>query len=50
MIQAVRRDAQQRVQMLLFSATFNDTVKRFALKVAKDDGREEANEVSRYEL
>ncbi len=45
MIQAVRREAQQRVQMLLFSATFNENVKRFALKVARDDGREEANEV-----
>jgi superfamily II DNA/RNA helicase len=45
MIQSVRKEAQQRVQMLLFSATFNDNVKRFALKVARDDGREDANEV-----
>ena len=45
MIQALRRDAQQPVQFLLFSATFNEKVKGFALKVVADNGREEANQV-----
>ena len=46
MIHTLRRDAQQPVQFLLFSATFNDKVKGFALKVVADNGREEANQVS----
>jgi hypothetical protein len=45
MIQALRRDAQQPVQLLLFSATFNEKVKGFALKVVADGGGEEANQV-----
>ena len=45
MIEALRRDAQQPVQILLFSATFNDRVKKYALKVVEEDGHGEANQV-----
>lgn len=41
----LRREAQQPVQFLLFSATFNETVKDYALRVTSDNGREKVNEV-----
>ena len=41
----IRRDAQQRVQFLLFSATFNENIKDYALRVTTDNGREEVNQV-----
>ena len=46
MIGSLRKDAQQHVQILLFSATFNEKVKNYALRVVRDNGREEANQVS----
>lgn len=45
MIGTLRKDAQQHVQILLFSATFNEKVKNYALRVVRDNGREEANQV-----
>ena len=45
MIETRQRDAQQPVQILLFSATFNERVKRYALKVVQDSGQGEANQV-----
>ena len=45
MIQQMRRDAQQPVQILLFSATFNDRVKAYSRKIVRDGGHDEANEV-----
>ena len=46
MIGTLRKDAQQHVQILLFSATFNEKVKNYALRVVRDNGREDANQVS----
>ncbi|CAL8468415.1 g7955 [Coccomyxa elongata] len=45
MIGTLRKDAHQPVQILLFSATFNDKVKNYALRVVRDNGKEEANQV-----
>lgn len=45
MIQSMRKEAQQPVQILLFSATFNEKVKNYALRVVQDNGREQANQV-----
>ena len=44
----LRRDAQQPVQFLLFSATFNERIKNYALRVTADDGKEEVNQVSDF--
>ncbi len=41
----LRRDAQQPVQFLLFSATFDERIKEFALRVTTDNGREEVIQV-----
>ncbi len=46
MITTMRKDAQQPVQILLFSATFNEKVKNYALRVVQDNGREQANQVN----
>ena len=45
LVRDLRRDAQQPVQFLLFSATFNERVKNYALRVTTDEGREEVNQV-----
>lgn len=45
MIGTLRKDAHQPVQILLFSATFNEKVKNYALRVVRDNGKEEANQV-----
>lgn len=50
MIETLQRDAQQPVQILLFSATFNEKVKRYALKVVQDSGQGEANQVRCFYL
>ncbi len=41
----LRRYAQQPVQFLLFSATFNESIKDYALRVTTGNGREEVNQV-----
>ncbi|CAL5221930.1 g4203 [Coccomyxa viridis] len=41
----LRRDAQQPVQFLLFSATFDERIKEFALRVTTDNGREKVIQV-----
>ncbi len=46
LVRDLRRDAQQPVQFLLFSATFNERIKNYALRVAADNGNEEVNQVS----
>ena len=45
LVRDLRRDAQQPVQFLLFSATFNERIKSYALRVTADDGKEEVNQV-----
>ena len=45
MIGTLRKDSHQPVQILLFSATFNEKVKNYALRVVRDNGKEEANQV-----
>ena len=45
LVRDLRRDAQQPVQFLLFSATFNERIKNYALRVTADDGKEEVNQV-----
>ena len=45
LVRDLRRDVQQPVQFLLFSATFNERVKNYALRVTTDEGREEVNQV-----
>ena len=45
LVRDLRRDAQQAVQFLLFSATFNERIKSYALRVTADDGKEEVNQV-----
>jgi hypothetical protein len=47
LVRDLRRDAQQPVQFLLFSATFNERIKNYALRVTTDEGREEVNQVQR---
>ena len=47
LVRDLRRDAQQPVQFLLFSATFNEIIKDYALRVTADNGREEVNQVGR---
>ncbi|CAL5221233.1 g3385 [Coccomyxa viridis] len=45
LVRDLRRDAQQPVQFLLFSATFNEIIKDYALRVTADNGKEEVNQV-----
>ncbi len=45
LVRDLRRDAQQPVQFLLFSATFNERIKSYALRVTADYGKEEVNQV-----